>query len=249
MDLQNKNILITGVGKGIGNQLFKESIANCNFVFGVVRSEKDYKNLSKLKFKNYKLFKGDIKSISVIKKIIHFAKNKKIKINCLVNNAGERQRVPFLKLSKIKIKSIFENNYFSHFFLIQKFINYVVANKITNVSIVNIGSIVGMRGFQSLSGYASTKLALEGLTKSLAVEFANRNIRVNIVNPGFIKTSYFKKFKKNKKKLYNWTLKKIPQKTWGESKDISGLVLFLLSDHSSYITGQSICADGGWTAE
>tara|TARA_Y100000591_G_scaffold78118_1_gene65237 strand:+ start:98 stop:487 length:390 start_codon:yes stop_codon:yes gene_type:complete len=114
-------------------------------------------------------------------------------------------------------------------------------------SVVNIGSIVGNNGFNELSGYASSKTALIGLTKSFAVEMASLNIRANIISPGFIKTSYFDKFKK-KKKLYNWTLSRIPQNKWGEAKDVSNLVCFLLSDESRYITGTSINIDGGWTA-
>ena len=112
-------------------------------------------------------------------------------------------------------------------------------------SIVNMGSIVGQNGFSELAGYASTKSALVGLTKSFAVEMASSNIRANLINPGFIKTSYFEKFKK-KKKLYKWTLNRIPQKRWGDPKEISHMVCFLLSDFSSYITGSSIDIDGGW---
>ena len=75
---------------------------------------------------------------------------------------------------------------------------------------------------------------------------AKFNIRANIVHPGFIKTSYYEKFRKNRKKLYSWTLGRIPQKKWGEPRDISNLVCFLLSDKSSYITGSSFNVDGGW---
>ena len=127
-------------------------------------------------------------------------------------------------------------------------VEYFKKNKLKDTSIVNVGSIVGKRGFSHLSGYASTKTALEGLTRSLAIELANEKIRINIVNPGFIKTSYFNKFKKNKE-LYNWTLKKTPLRKWGESSDVSELILFLLSDKSKYINGQSISIDGGWTAQ
>ena len=82
------------------------------------------------------------------------------------------------------------------------------------------------------------------MTQCFAVEYAKK-IRANIVNPGFIKTSYYKKFKKNKS-LYNWTILNIPQKRWGESKEVSSVVGFLLSDNSNYITGESINVDGGW---
>ena len=166
----------------------------------------------------------------------------------MVNNAGERQRENFLKIDKTKINNIFKSNFFNHFYLIQKVIADFIKNpKRKTFSIVNIGSIVGVNGFGQLSGYASTKSALEGLTKSLAVEFASDKIRCNIVHPGFIKTSYYQNFKKDQKQLYKWTLQKTPLGTWGESSDISELVMFLLSEKSKYITGQSICVDGGWT--
>ena len=119
-----------------------------------------------------------------------------------------------------------------------------IENKLKG-SIVNIGSIVGPTGFSELSGYASTKSALIGLTKSYAVEMSKKNIRANIINPGFTKTSYFKKFKQ-KKKLYKWTLSRIPMGRWGEPNEISYLINFLLSDKSQYITGESINIDGGW---
>ena len=75
---------------------------------------------------------------------------------------------------------------------------------------------------------------------------AKNNIRANLVNPGFIKSSYFEQFKK-KKSLYNWTLSRIPQKRWGNPNEVSNLICFLLSDLSSYINGTSINIDGGWT--
>ena len=114
-------------------------------------------------------------------------------------------------------------------------------------SIVNIGSIVGKLGFKDLSLYASTKSALIGLTKSFSVEFAKKKIRANIVLPGFIKTSYYENFKK-KKKLYQWTLNRIPNGEWGKPEDVSNLVCFLISDMSCYINGQDIIVDGGWSS-
>ena len=115
-------------------------------------------------------------------------------------------------------------------------------------SIINISSIVGNLGFKELSGYASTKAALDGLTKSLAAELAEKKIRVNSIAPGFIKSSYFKNFKKNKLNLYKWTLSRIPINTWGENLDVAYLTLFLISEYSKYINGQIIKIDGGWTS-
>ena len=166
-------------------------------------------------------------------------------ITGLVNNAGERQRKKFNKISEKDIKNIFEVNFFSIFNLMQIFSNYLLKKKLKG-SIVNLGSIVGNLGFNELAGYASTKTALIGLTKSFATEMATKNIRANIVNPGFTKTSFYKKFKK-RKKLYNWTLSRIPMRRWGNSNEVANLICFLLSDKSSYINGESINIDGGWT--
>ncbi|MDC0446023.1 SDR family oxidoreductase [Candidatus Pelagibacter sp.] len=245
--LQNKIVLISGVGKGIGENIFENCLSHANFTYGIVRNDADYKRL-KLKHKknNYKIFVGDIKNKKLIKKIILFSKKNKKKINCLVNNAGERQREDFLNINKKKIEHIFKNNFFSHFFITQEIVKQFLKQKKQNFSIVNIGSIVGVNGFKQLSGYASTKQALEGFTKSIAIEFAHKNIRANIIHPGFIKTSYYENFRNNKKNIYKWTLSRTPLKKWGNPSDVSNLVCFLLSDQSSYITGQSIICDGGW---
>ena len=250
MNLKKKVVLITGVGKGIGTQIFLDCVENADFTYGILRN-KDDSNLLKKKInrKKYKIFVGDIKNPTVLRSVLKHSKKNKIKINCLVNNAGERQRENFLDLNKKKIFHIFENNFFCHFFLTQKIISEFCKESKGSLSIVNIGSIVGIKGFSQLTGYASTKQALDAFTKSLAIEMADlkKNIRINIVHPGFIKTSYYSDFKKKRKKLYNWTISKIPLKKWGSPSDISNIVCFLLSDDSKYINGQSIISDGGWT--
>jgi NAD(P)-dependent dehydrogenase (short-subunit alcohol dehydrogenase family) len=241
--LLNKNILVTGVGKGLGFNLLHNIISNNGYVYGITRSKEDLKKFKNVK--NCKVFLGDVKNTNIIKKIIIQSKKDKRVINGLVNNAAERQRIKFTNINKKKLMNLFEVNFFSVFENMKTYSNYLKVKK-TKGSIVNIGSIVGNNGFSELSGYASTKTALIGLTKSFAVEMAKDNIRANLVNPGFIKTSYFEKFKK-KKYLYNWTISRIPQKRWGNPSEVSNLICFLLSDLSSYINGTSINVDGGWT--
>ena len=241
MFLKNKNILVTGVGKGLGKNMVESFVKSGAFVYGVTRSRSDINKFKNLK--NLKVYLGDVRNIRLINKIFKQSiKDKKI-INCLVNNAGIRQRLKFQKISDKKIKDVFDINFFSVFRIMRLYAKFCDENKI-NSSIVNIGSIVGETGFNELSGYSSTKGALKSMTQCFAVEYAKK-IRANIVNPGFIKTSYFEKFKKNKT-LYDWTISKIPQNRWGESGEISSVVSFLLSDYSSYITGESINVDGGW---
>jgi 3-oxoacyl-[acyl-carrier protein] reductase len=241
--LSNKNIIVTGVGKGLGFDLLNKIVSYNGYVYGITKSKED---LTKFKnIKNCKVFLGDIRNTAIFKKVIIQSKKDKRIISGLVNNAGERQRMKFSNINKKKLLHLFEVNFFSIFENMQIYSGYLKSKK-TQGSIVNVGSIVGNNGFSELSGYASTKTALIGLTKSFAVEMAKDNIRANLVNPGFIKTSYFEKFKKNKK-LYNWTISRIPEKRWGNPNEVSNVICFLLSDLSSYINGTSINVDGGWS--
>ena len=128
----------------------------------------------------------------------------------------------------------------------QVFSNFVIKNKIKG-SVINISSIVGQLGFKDLSAYASSKGALTALTKSYSVEMSKFGIRANSISPGFVKTSFFEKFKNKRKKLYNWTLSRIPQNRWADPNEIAELIGFVLSDKSKYLNGENISIDGGWT--
>lgn len=242
MILENKNILVTGGGKGIGFSTILEAEKEGAYVYAIIKSKKDSKKFKNIK--NIKIFYGNVSDKNLIDKI--FAKSIKDNrlISGVVNNAGIRQRLKFGKIDKKKLHNIFEINFFSIFYIMQAFSNYLIKIKKTG-SIVNIGSIVGKNGFSQLVGYASTKSALEGLTRSFAIEMASKKIRANVINPGFVKTSYYKKFRK-KKKLYNWTLSRTSMKRWGEPLEISSVINYLLSDKSEYITGECINVDGGW---
>ncbi|MDC1096470.1 SDR family NAD(P)-dependent oxidoreductase [Pelagibacteraceae bacterium] len=244
MILKNLNILITGGGKGIGYSTIINSIKEGAFVYTIIKSKSDLPKFKKYSKNQISIYVGNITDEKLIIKIFKDSIKYKRKISGLVNNAGQRQRIKFNKITKKELLEIFNINFFSAFRIMQIFTNYLLTNKIKG-SIVNIGSIVGQTGFKDLSGYASTKSALAGLTKSYSTEFAKLKIRANIINPGFTKTSYFNKFKKNKS-LYKWTLGRIPQERWGETNEISNLICFLLSNKSSYITGESINIDGGW---
>ena len=241
--LKKKNIFITGVGKGIGKEVCEACLDNGAYVYAILKSKKDIKKLKKNK--NLKVFIGDVRNIDLVKKIFKISIKEKRKINGIINNAGIRFRKSYLKITKKDIFKVFDNNFFSIFFIMQEYLRLIGSKNKEHCSIVNIGSIVGKVGFSELSAYASTKSALLGLTKSLTAEFTKNNIRFNIVNPGFIKTSYFNKFKK-KKKLYNWTLSRIPSKKWGHPKDISEFLIFMMSDKSKYFNGEDINIDGGW---
>lgn len=241
-NFSKKVVFITGAGKGIGRTLTESLLSKGAYIYALTRSKYTMQDFKKNN--NIKIFYGDVSNIKLIKKIFKTSIKDKRKINSIVNNAGIRQRKKFTEISKQNIKEIFDINFFSIFEILKLFVNYVKKNNISS-SVVNIGSIVGEVGFKDLSGYSSTKGALKSLTQCLALEYIKKNIRFNLVSPGFVATSYFNKFKK-KRKLYKWTLSKIPMKRWGKSQEISELVAFLLSDNSYYITGETINIDGGW---
>lgn len=243
MVLKNKNILITGAGKGIGLSTVIDCLKNGAEVFALTRTKYDLESIKKSK--NLHIFYGNVNNQKIIKKIFNYSKKIKKPINCLVNNAGLRQRKKFIEITNKDLRDLFEVNFFSIFKICQLFVKNL--NKNEKGSVINIGSIVGTYGFSDLSGYASSKKALEGLTKCLAVEFGEKNIYFNCINPGFTKTSYFKNFKKMNK-LYKWTKSRTISGKWGEPDDVSYLICFLLSSYSEYINGQIINIDGGWTA-
>lgn len=245
LELKKKVVFLTGAGKGIGKEILNLLIKEKVIVYAITRNKKDFKWIKKNKY--VFLFEGDVTDQKLIDEIFDYSKKRKHLFNCLINNAGMRQRKQFLKITNNELNEVFENNFFSVYKLIQKF-SKQFKFKGNMGSIINISSIVGNLGFKELSGYASTKSALDGLTKSLAAELAEKKIRVNSIAPGFIKSSYFKNFKRNKTKLYKWTLSRIPINTWGENLDVAYLTLFLISEHSKYINGQIVKIDGGWTS-
>ena len=241
----NNYYIVTGVARGIGKALLDLLIKENKKIIAIARNRK---NIEKryLKLKNVTFFYGDVSNQIFIKKIFKFIKENKIQIKYLVNNAGQRQRKSFLKITYEDLKNIFEVNFFSIFNITQHFVSYV-KSKPYESSVVNVSSIVGPLGFEQLSGYGATKAALNGFTKCLSTEFKGK-IRFNSINPGFTKTSFYNKFKKNKKKIYNWTLSRTPMRRWANPNEIAELIYFLCSDKSSYINGETINIDGGWSS-
>ena len=240
--MKKKNILVTGAGKGIGLATTKKLLEDGNYVFAIIRDKKDNKKFDN--YDNLKIFNANVKNYKFIEKVLTYSHEIKKPITGLVNNAGIRQRKKFLKISSSDLKEIFTVNFFAAFKIMQIFTNSLIKKKLKG-SIVNIASIVGQNGFSELSAYGATKGALISLTKSFATEFAKMNIRANCVSPGFTKTSFYKKFR-TKKKLYNWTISRIPLSRWGNPDEIANMICFLLSDKSEYINGENINIDGGW---
>jgi len=156
-----------------------------------------------------------------------------------------RFRKPFLEIEESEFKKVMDNNLMSVALLCKAFIPVMLENKFGKI--INISSVAGNRGLPNLSAYVTSKSAVNGLTKSLAVEFAQSGLNINAIAAGFCKTSYFENFKKNQE-LYEFTLKRTPVGRWGNPEDITNACLYLASEASSFVTGEILNVDGGWGA-
>ena len=248
MTSENSATLITGVGKGFGKDLFVHHVKKYGNIIGLTRSEADVASLKKelnKEINNFYLFAADVTDFDNVNKIILELNDQGINIKNLINNAGMRFRKPYLEISNTDLETVFRNNLVSVHNLCRACIPYMLKNG--SGRIINISSILGEIALPDLAAYNISKGALNSLTKSLAVDFAEENITVNGIAPGFCKTSYFETFSENKK-LNDEILSKIPMKKWGESTEIIGVCDFLLSESAQYITGTTIPVDGGWLA-
>jgi NAD(P)-dependent dehydrogenase (short-subunit alcohol dehydrogenase family) len=240
--------LITGVGKGFGRELFVHRVKNFGNVVGFTRSREDIVSLENEladEVNRFFLFDVDVTDYASVNQIILDLRTRNLEVINLINNAGMRYRKPYLEIANEDLQAVFNNNVVSIHNLCKACIPTML--KHGRGRIVNISSILGEIALPDLAGYNISKGALNSLTQSLAVDFAERNITVNGVAPGFCKTSYYGDFKQNEE-LHEGILGRIPMKRWGESSEIVGICDFLLSDSAGYITGTTIPVDGGWLA-
>ena len=246
MLLKDKICIITGAGKGFGREIAKEFYAQGAKLALITRSQSDINDLNS-EFDSGRVLSvcGDVSDSTVVAQFITQTIDKFGTIDVLVNNAGMRFRKEFLEISEDELDQVLNVNLKSIVFLSQKVLPYMIEKN--RGKIINMSSIAGTLGFANLSGYVMSKAAIVGLTKSLAVEFSDKNIQVNALAPGFCKTSYFEKFQENTE-LYDFTLSRIPMNRWGSSKEVADVCVFLASNMSNYMTGEVLKVDGGWSA-
>jgi len=248
LQLENKVVIITGAGKGIGKEtaiLFKT--LGCRLAL-ISRTKSDLLELVKeldMSSDDLLIMEGDVSDEEIVKEFVLKTYTKFSKIDVLINNAGMRFRKSFLDITYKEWQDVMNVNAGSTFLFCREVGKYMVQQKYGKI--VNMASIIGTLGLPELSGYGASKGAILSLTKSLALEWAEYNINVNVVAPGFCKTSYAENFQK-KTELYDFTIDRTPMKKWGDSIDIANTLAFLSSDMSKYITGETISIDGGWSA-
>ena len=239
-DLKNKNIIVTGASGGIGNSIIKRlNDCEANVLASGTKIEK--LNELKSKFKNIKILKFDISETDKIEEFVENA-SKELggNLDCLVNNAGITQDNLAIRMTLDEWKKVIDINLTSTFLLSKFSIKKMLKNK--SGKIINITSVVGHTGNLGQSNYTASKAGTIAMAKSLAIEYAKKNININCISPGFIKTAMTDKLEDKFKELI---LSKIPSGRLGEPQDIANAVLFLASNQSDYINGETLHINGG----
>jgi len=239
INFKNKKVLITGASGGIGNELVKKFVS---LEANVLGSGTKIEKLDQIKKKhpNIKVKKFDISQHSEIENFIDNVSLELGGIDILINNAGKNIDNLSLRMKDEEWKKVIDVNLTSTFLLSKYAIKKMLKNKFGRV--VNITSVVGHTGNLGQSNYAASKAGIIGMSKSLAIEYAKKNITVNCVSPGFIVSDMTLNIAE-KVKLY--LTSRIPMGKLGTGEDVSNCVAFLSSEQASYVTGETIHVNGG----
>ena len=239
ISFKNKNILITGASGGIGNELVKKFVSLGGNVLGTgTKAEK--LDLIKKKYPNVRVKRFDISDHLKIEEFIDNITLELGGLDILINNAGTSVDNLSLRMKDEEWKKVININLTSTFLLTKHSIKKMLKNKFGRV--VNITSVVGHTGNLGQSNYAASKAGIIGMSKSLAIEYAKKNITVNCVSPGFIVSDMTMNIAE-KVKLY--LTSRIPMGKLGTGDDVSNCVAFLSSDQASYVTGETLHVNGG----
>jgi len=239
INFKNKNILITGASGGIGNELVKKFVSlGANILGSGTKTEK--LELIKKQYPNIKVKKFDISNHSGIEEFIESVSLELGGLDILINNAGINKDNLSIRMKVEEWKKVIDTNLTSTFLLSKYAIKKMLKNKFGRI--VNITSVVGHVGNLGQPNYSASKAGIIGMSKSLAIEYAKKNITINCVSPGFIISDMTMGIA-DKVKLY--LTSRIPMGKFGTGEDVSNCVAFLSSEQASYVTGETIHVNGG----
>jgi len=242
--LESKVAIVTGGSRGIGKAICKSFAHHgCNVAFTYNNSKESAENLEKelnsmgIMSKSYK---SDASNYNDALKLVEDVLNDFENIDVLVNNAGIKKDNLLMRMEKEDFDAVINTNLSSVFNLTKASIRTFLKQR--NGSIINISSVVGVKGNAGQSNYSASKAGIIGFSKSIALELGSRNIRSNVIAPGFIETDMTDSLSEDI--IKSWK-ESIPLKRGGDPNDVGNACVFLASDLSSYITGQVLHVDGG----
>ena len=239
INFKDKKIIITGATGGIGYSLVKTFVSlGGNILATGTKTEK--LDLLKKEFPSINILKFDISDHSKIEEFIENASSKLHGIDVIVNNAGINLDNLSLRMKEDEWKNVIDINLTSTFLITKSVLKKML--KLKNGKIINVTSVVGHTGNIGQANYAASKAGIIAMSKSLAMEYAKKNININCISPGFIKTTMTDKIDEKFKEAI---ISKIPSARLGEPDDIANAVVFLCSDQSSYINGETLHVNGG----
>ena len=239
INFKGKKILITGATGGIGGSLVKKFVSLEGNVLATGTNTEKLDNLKK-NFPNINILKFDIADHSKIEEFIENVSSQLTGLDVLINNAGINKDNLSLRMNELEWKKVIDINLGSTFLMCKYGIKKMLKNKYGRI--VNITSVVGHTGNLGQSNYSASKAGTIGMSKSLAIEYAKKNITINCVSPGFIKSKMTDNIVESVKAVLT---SRIPMSRLGTGEDVSNTVAFLSSDAASYITGETIHVNGG----
>ena len=239
INFSNKKIIITGATGGIGNELVKKFVSLKGEVLATGTNEEKLENLKK-NYPSIETIKFDISKHSEIESFIEQASSKLNGLDVLVNNAGITFDNLSLRMKSDEWQKVIDINLSSTFFTCKYALKKMLKTKFGRI--INITSIVGHTGNIGQANYTASKAGMIAMSKSLAIEYAKKNITINCVSPGFIQTNMTDQINDEIKKNL---MSRIPMNKLGNGEDVSNSVAFLASDAASYITGETIHVNGG----
>ena len=239
INLKNKKVLITGATGGIGNSLV-EKFYSCESNIIATGTNEEKLSILKKKFPNIITEKFKLDDHEKIETFIEKSDSQLKGLDILINNAGITLDNLSIRLTEENWKKVLDINLTSTFLMCKFAIKKMLKRKYGKI--INITSIVGHTGNLGQSNYAASKAGIIAFSKSLAIEYAKKNININCVSPGFIQTEMTDKINEDFK---NILISKIPSGKLGSSNDVSNCVVFLASDIASYINGETIHVNGG----
>ncbi len=250
LNFKDKVCLVTGASTGIGRETALQFAAcGAKVAISDINLDRAHETQTALKLNGADclLISCDVSKPQEIKNLIETVMQKYGRLDCAVNNAGvEGAMAPLLDSSLENWEKVIDTNLRSVWLCMKYEIPEMI--KSGGGTIVNISSIAGLIGFPGLSAYVASKHGIIGLTKTAALEYASQNIRVNAVCPGPIMTPMLERLMETEG-LKEQLTKSVPQGRIGRPQEVAKSIVYLCSDFSTYVTGQSLAVDGGWVAQ